>query len=134
MTRISARRTRRPRPGSVLAALAITTAMTAAPVTAVASTGTGPGQAAGLTQAFEAGRHIPGSVIGGIRPGTLHAGTAGGTEWAIASFIPSASASGQAMTGFQDGAATGVFKMMRNGRGDSPEPGPMAAARGCPPR
>ncbi|HET6187884.1 MAG TPA: PKD domain-containing protein [Trebonia sp.] len=123
--------------GPVLTTLAVITALLAgpvlaAPVTAVASTGTGPGQAAGLTQAFEAGRHISGSVIGGIRPGTLHTGTAGGTEWAIASFIPSASAGGQAMTGFQDGAATGVFKMMRNGRWRLARTGPYGCGEGLP--
>jgi PKD repeat protein len=84
-------------------------------MTAAASTGTSPATAAALTQAFEAGRPIPGSAMGGIRPGTLHTGTAGGTEWAIASFTPSASASKQAAAGFQDGGGTGVFSIQNGG-------------------
>src|SRR6202000_1366715 len=64
---------------------------------------------AALTRAFEGGRHVPASAVGGIRPGTLHAGTAGGTEWAIASFTPSASAGPQVAAGSQDGGGTGVF-------------------------
>ena len=111
MARMSARRSWRRLPGPVLAALAVITALTAAPVAAAASTGTSPATAAALTRAFEAGRHVPGSAIGGIRPGTLHAGTAGGTEWAIASFTPSASAGKQVAAGFQDGGGTGVFSV-----------------------
>jgi hypothetical protein len=97
----------------VFAALAVVTALTAAPVAAAASTS--PATAAALTQAFEAGRHIPASAVGGIRPGTLHAGTAGGTEWAIASFTPSASASKPVAAGFQDGGGTGVFSIRGGG-------------------
>ena len=109
VTSTSARRTRRRRPGSVLAAAAITTAMAAAPAAAAVGPGTGPVPAAALARAFEADRPVPGSVISGIRPGTLHAGTADGTEWAIASFTPAGSAGEQVAAGFQDGAATGVF-------------------------
>ena len=115
MARMSARRIWRRLPGPVLAALAVITALTAAPVAAAASTGTSPATAAALTRAFEAGRHVPGSAIGGIRPGTLHAGTAGGTEWAIASFTPSASAGQQVAAGFQDGGGTGVFSVGSGG-------------------
>lgn len=78
---------------------------------AAASAGTSPATAAALTQAFEAGRHVPGSAIGGIRAGTPHTGTAGGTEWAIAGFTPSASAGRQVAAGFQDGGGTGVFSI-----------------------
>jgi len=118
MARMHAGRIRRRLPGpalTVLAAtgLAVITALTTAPMAASASTstGTGSGTAAELTQAFEAGRPLPSSAIGGIRPGTLHTGTADGTEWAIASFIPSASASVQVAAGFQDGGGTGVFRI-----------------------
>jgi PKD repeat protein len=103
--------------GPVLASLAVITALTAAPMAAEASTnpGTGAGPSSGtataLTQAFEEGRHLPGPAIGGIRPGSLHTGTAAGTEWAIATFIPSASASKQVATGFQDGGGTGIFSL-----------------------
>jgi PKD repeat protein len=113
MARINARRSWRRLPGPLLAALAVVTALTAAPMTAAASTG--PATPAALTQAFEAGRHIPASAMGGIRPGTLHTGTAGGTEWAIASFTPSASAGNQVAAGFQDGGGTGVFSIRGGG-------------------
>ncbi|MGB6614646.1 MAG: hypothetical protein WBE95_11225, partial [Trebonia sp.] len=66
MTRISSCRTWRRLPGPVLAALAVIAALTAAPVSAAASTGTGPATETSLGQAFEAGRHIPGSDIAGI--------------------------------------------------------------------
>ncbi|MGH3295493.1 MAG: PKD domain-containing protein [Trebonia sp.] len=126
MARINARRTWRRLPGPVLAALAVIAALTAVPMTASAasaSPGTGTGTststsqatAAALTQAFEAGRPIPASALGGIRPGTLHTGTADGTEWAIASFTPSASASKQVTAGFQDGGGTGVFSVRGGG-------------------
>jgi hypothetical protein len=126
MTRISVSR--------ILAALAvILAALTAAPAAAAApaaSTGTGTAPATALAQAFEAGRHIPGSVIGGIRPGTLHTGTADGTEWAIASFTPSDPASEQA-AGFQDGAATGVFTN-RGGTWRLVTTGPYGCGDGLP--
>ncbi len=109
-----------PRPAlTVLAGtgLAVVAALTAAPMAASASTstGTGTGTAAALTRAFEAARNLPSSAIGGIRAGTLHTGSAGGTEWAIASFSPSASASKQVTAGFQDGGGTGVFRIQNGG-------------------
>jgi hypothetical protein len=107
MTRITIGRIRRRLPGRVLGALAIITGLILAPVTAAADTGPGgSATATDLTQAFQSIRHIPGSAIGGIRPGSLHTGTADGTEWAIATFTPSASAGKQVAAGFQDGAAT----------------------------
>jgi len=102
----------------VLALLTLVSALAASPVAASASTGptsaaaasgTTPGQAA-LVKAFAAARKLPGSAIGGIRKDSLHAGRADGTEWAIATFTPSASAGQQVAAGFQDGAATGVFR------------------------
>jgi hypothetical protein len=78
---------------------------------------------AGLEQAFEAARHIPGTEVGGIRAGTLHVGSAGGAEWAIASFTPAKAVTQKAVTqtaeaqkasaAFQDGAGTGVFTESR---------------------
>lgn len=115
MARINARLIRRRLPRPVLAAVAVSMALTAVPMAAAASTGTSPATATALTQAFEADRHLPASSIGGIRPGTLHTGTAGGTEWAIAAFTPSATASKQVAAGFQDGGGTGVFSV-HNGR------------------
>ncbi|HEY2574799.1 MAG TPA: PKD domain-containing protein [Streptosporangiaceae bacterium] len=64
---------------------------------------------AALKMAFEAARHVPAADVGGIRAGTLHTGSAGGREWAIASFTPARSAAQKAAVSFQDGAATGVF-------------------------
>ncbi|MFZ0077660.1 MAG: PKD domain-containing protein, partial [Trebonia sp.] len=96
-----------------------------------AGTGTGPATETSLAQAFEAGRHIPGSDIAGIRPGTLHTGTAAGAEWAIASFTPSASAGKQAAAGFQDGAATGVFKYL-SGTWRLVTTGPYGCGEGLP--
>jgi hypothetical protein len=64
---------------------------------------------AALEHAFEAARHVPAADVGGIRAGTLHVGTASGREWAIASFIPAKATAPKDASGFQDGAATGVF-------------------------
>lgn len=69
-----------------------------------------PGSAqAALIQSFESGDHVPGSAVGGIRAGSLHVGSADGTEWAIATFVPAKSAGQAAAARFQDGGATGVF-------------------------
>jgi hypothetical protein len=64
---------------------------------------------ASLARAFASGSHIAGSALGAIRPGTLHTGTAAGTQWAIATFDPAESASPQDAAKFQDGASSGVF-------------------------
>ena len=64
---------------------------------------------AALTRAFEGGRHVPGSAVGGVRAGTLHTGTADGKQWAIASFVPAKSASQEVAASFQDGGSAGVF-------------------------
>jgi PKD repeat protein len=125
MARMNARRTLRRLPGRVLRVLATTglaviTALAVVPTAASASTGTSTATGtststvAELTQAFEAGQHLLGSAIGGIRPGTLHTGTAEGTEWAIAAFTPSTSASKQVAAGFQDGGGTGVFRLQND--------------------
>jgi len=131
MTRTNARRIGRRLPGPVLAALAVVAALTVAPATATADPGGGPAQATALTQAFQVARDIPGSAIGGIRPGTLHTGTADGTEWAIASFTPSAAAGKQVATGFQDGGGTGVFNI-QNGRWRLVGTGPYGCGDGLP--
>jgi hypothetical protein len=122
MARMNARRTWRRLPGLMLTVLAgtglaVITALAGAPMASAStgtSTGTGTSTVAELTQAFEAGQHLLGSAIGGIRPGTLHTGTAEGTEWAIAAFTPSASASKQVAAGFQDGGGTGVFRIQND--------------------
>ena len=99
----------------VIAGLALLLAMlslAAAPANAAAQSGSAAQSssvASALARAFEASRHVPAAAVGGIRPGTLHLGTANGKHWAIASFAPAATAGPRLSAGFQDGAATGVF-------------------------
>lgn len=116
MARIQAcRLIRRYIPGLMVLAMApaltVGQAASAAPTNSAAAPG---GTAAALAHAFEAGRHVPGSAVAGIRPGSLHVGTASGTRWAMATFEPSRSAAQRMTASFQDGAATGVFAV-RNG-------------------
>ncbi len=84
----------------------------AAPATTAGSTAatTAGSTAAGLSQAFAAARHLPAAEVGGVRAGTLHTGTTGGAQWAVASFTPARSATAQQAAGFQDGTASGVFE------------------------
>jgi hypothetical protein len=93
-----------------LAGLAIVAAATSAPAAAAsAASSASPPVSAALTGAFEAARHVPAADVAGVRSGTLHVGSAGGQEWAIASFTPAKSAALKVAADFQDGAATGVF-------------------------
>jgi hypothetical protein len=95
-----------------IASLAVVAAFTAVPAVAAeaeAASSPGTSAAAALTGAFEAARHVPAADVDDIRAGTLHVGSAGGREWAIASFAPTRSAAQQVGADFQDGAATGVF-------------------------
>jgi hypothetical protein len=78
----------------------------AAPAKAAPSAST----ASALARAFETGEKVPGSVMGGVRAGTLHTGTANGHEWAIASFAPARSVTSAETEAFQDGAASGLFE------------------------
>jgi hypothetical protein len=127
----------------VLASLAVFSLVAAGPVTG-ASAATQPGTqpaaqpaspsttvSTALAQAFEAARHIPGSAVRGIRAGSLHVGEASGAEWAIATFTPSASAAPQLATGFQDGAATGVFTLA-SGTWQLVRTGPYGCGAGLP--
>jgi hypothetical protein len=96
--------------GLILAVFTALATLGAGPVTAASAAVSPAGPDAQLTQAFEAARHLPGASVGGLRAGSVHVGEAAGAEWAIATFVPSASASaGKLATVFQDGAATGVF-------------------------
>ena len=93
-----------------LASLVVLSAVMSAPVAAAnAASSPATSAAATLTGTFEAARHIPAADVDGIRAGTLHLGSAGGREWAIASFTPTRSAAQKVGADFQDGAATGVF-------------------------
>jgi PKD repeat protein len=129
----------------IVGAAAVALAAVLEPVTGAAA-GTrpapepaGPGAApvaGALIQAFEAARHLPGSAVGGIRAGSLHVGSAAGTRWALASFVPSADSAstvaGQRLAaGFQDGAATGVFTW-RAGTWHLVRTGPYGCAVGLP--
>jgi PKD repeat protein len=97
-------------PLRMLASLALISAATAVPMAAAAAASTpAPSVSAALKGAFDAARHIPAADVNGIRAGTLHVGSAGGREWAIAAFTPAKSAVQRAGADFQDGAATGVF-------------------------
>jgi PKD domain/CHAP domain len=84
-----------------------------AAVSASAAAAPAPPVSAALEHAFEAARHVPATDVGRIRPGTLHVGSSGGREWAIASFSPARAAAPKAATVFQDGAATGTFSESR---------------------
>jgi hypothetical protein len=66
---------------------------------------------AALAHAYAAGRRLPKADVGAVRRGSLHLASVPGSGimWAIADFTPSASASAQVKTGFQDGAGAGVF-------------------------
>lgn len=83
----------------------------AATTSAIAAVTTTPATSVSvsLSRAFEVARDVPAGDVSGIRPGTLHVGSAGGQTWAIATFTPAKGAGRRAATGFQDGAATGVF-------------------------
>jgi hypothetical protein len=65
-----------------------------------------------LAQAYAQARHIPLSAVGAIRSGSEHLAevAADGTDWAVASFTPSASAGSRLALDFQDGASKGVFE------------------------
>jgi PKD repeat protein len=102
-----------------------------APDPAASSPGSTASVAAQLTRSFAAARHIPGSAIGGVRAGSLHVGGADGAEWALATFTPSASASQQMAAGFQDGAATGVFRQA-DGTWRLVRTGPYGCGAGLP--
>src|SRR5690242_14263331 len=91
--------------GAAVVTVAAASAWAVGPVrAAAASTGPAGSTSGALIQAFEAGRHVPGSAVGGIRAGSLHVGSAAGTRWALASFLPSRRAGQRVAAGFQDGA------------------------------
>jgi PKD repeat protein len=136
------RRVTRDRFWPFIIALAVI-AFTAAPATAASHAlphDTGPHhtspaapESAGLARALAAAAHLPGSAVGGIRAGSLHTGTAGGRDWAIATFLPSATAGQRFATAFQDGAATGVFtRPAQTGAWRLVRTGPYGCAYGLP--
>ena len=117
--------------GAAVVTLAAVTAWAVGPVPAAAASGPTGSTSAALIQAFEAGRHVPGSAVGGIRAGSLHVGSAAGSRWALASFLPSRRAGQRLAAGFQDGAGTGVFAW-RAGAWRLVRTGPYGCATGLP--
>jgi PKD repeat protein len=133
--------------GAAVVTLAAMSVWVLGPVTAAAAStrpASAPAGSVGgaLIRAFEAARHMPGSAVGGIRTGSLHVGSAAGTRWALASFVPASTgpastvmgstvAGQQLAAGFQDGAATGVFTW-RAGRWQLVRTGRYGCAPGVP--
>jgi hypothetical protein len=106
------------------------TTSTAAPVasTSTSTSTTAPGLQnltvtdavrAQLTAAYVAYKHIQISDLngGGPAPGTVYYAFDPSTQtyWAIASYMPSATASQDAMVGMQDGGSDGFFKLVPGG-------------------
>jgi hypothetical protein len=91
---------------------------------------------AALAETYATARHLPGSAVAGIRPGTLRLTrvTATGVTWAMAGFTPAPGAGAQARIGFQDGAGTGVFSRApgQAWRLVQPSGGPYACDRAIP--
>ena len=104
---------------------------------AAGAPGAGPGgTAAALEAVYAAARHLPPASVGGIRAGSLHTGSAGGANWAIASFVPAVSDPANVKAAFQDGASGAVF---RQDPGQAPgkawhlaQAGPYGCGRGLP--
>jgi len=62
-----------------------------------------------LVQAYLSARRLPAGAVAGIRAGSLRTASVAGTQWAIADFTPSASATLGVQSEFQDGGSTGIF-------------------------
>ncbi len=98
---------------------AIRPTTTAAPTTSVASAATTPAPTASasadqsaLTAAFSTFKGISLDDVGAVRAGSLHTGHDASTQsyWGIATFLPSAGASGAVAVTFQDGGGVGIFR------------------------
>ncbi len=72
---------------------------------------------AALTTAYAAYKQVDLSEIEGTSPGSVYLASvpSTGTYWALASFLPSATASQQTEVGMQDGGETGIFTRTGNG-------------------
>jgi hypothetical protein len=70
-----------------------------------------------LTAAFVADKNVPSQDIAGTDPGTVYYGYVPSTStyWALASFLPTSSASQQTLVGLQDGGRTGIFTRRSGG-------------------
>lgn len=103
-----------------------TTSTTGVPGTSTSSTAAASGPVnvvataadkAALTAAYAAYKQVDPSEIEGTSPGSVYLATdpSTGTYWALASFLPSATASQQTEVGMQDGGETGIFTRTAGG-------------------
>jgi PKD repeat protein len=90
------------------------------------------GTTAALEGAYAAARHLPAGAVGGVRAGSLHTGSVSGVEWAIADFVPAASAASGVQSAFQDGAASAVFSQSPGGPWRVVVSGPYGCGTGLP--
>jgi hypothetical protein len=85
-----------------------------------------------LVQAYLSARQLPAGSVAGIRPGSLHAASVSGVNWAIAEFTPSAHASQQVQAEFQDGGSTAIFSQRPPGSWQLARTGPYGCGDGLP--
>lgn len=104
---------------------------TMATPTAQAATGSGDDTAA-LAATYVAARHLPPGTQATIRAGSLHTGTAGGANWAIADFTPAPTDSAAVQTAFQDGASAAVFRQVPGEAWRMVQAGPYGCGFGLP--
>ncbi|WP_051451069.1 PKD domain-containing protein [Actinospica robiniae] len=86
-------------------------------------------------QAFSAARTLAAKDVGAVRPGSAREvqDSATGTTWAVAGFVPAASASAQVKDSFQDGAAKQLFERAADGTWTVvPTAGPVGCADSVP--
>jgi len=100
-----------------------TTSTTATGVTTTTTSG-GPrnltvtsADKAALTAAFVTAKKVAAGDITGTQPGTVYYAYVPATQtyWALATFVPSATAQQQTLVGMQDGGATGIFSRSAGG-------------------
>jgi hypothetical protein len=85
-----------------------------------------------LVQAYLSARHLPGGAVAGIRAGSLRTASVAGTQWAIADFTPSASATLGVQSEFQDGGSTGIFSQAPGQPWQLVQTGPYGCGHGLP--
>jgi len=85
-----------------------------------------------LVQAYLSARHLPADAVAGIRAGSLRTASVAGTQWAIADFTPSASATLGVQSEFQDGGSTGIFSQAPGQPWQLVQTGPYGCGYGLP--
>ena len=97
-----------------------------APVSAAGVQGltASPADRVALTETYASARHVPGSAVAGIRPGSLHLArvTATGVTWAVAGFTPSPAAGLKAQIGSRTARPAGCSAGRPGSRGASFSP------------